>query len=624
MSEKRRGLGRGLGALIPSGPAAPSVELEPKKEAPRDSDQTTNKSPTRTKASAEGKTASSPKKTGDASTRTKTVKSVTGTTTSADESSKSSSTSAEKSAGNSQSASGRGTKERATALGAAPAAARRAADANSQKASGVSRETSSKSSSRKTVAEDTTRSVNADRSETVKNPPRGRRDMGQALRSTTTVRRPVDMFFLPSEAESNSKGDGAPETDKPLKTGTSTDDVAGTRGTRSSKPASNDDVSRETPESSEMRSVRRSDALDTPESGTQTAGDESGSNVRPAENRAKQSRAAPTPRTTEDNSVAKSGTAIAPTRPKGTDQSAEPSATGDDVSRETSGRAVEDIESADLSVVPGAQFAEVLVTDIHPNRKQPRQVFDEDELAELAFSVKELGVLQPVVVRPSREGEGAKYELVMGERRWRAVQKAGLDSVPAIIRETSDDDLLRDALLENLHRSQLNPLEEAAAYQQLLEEFGATQDELSRRIGRSRPQISNTLRLLRLPPLVQRRVAAGVISSGHARALLGLTDPAEMERLAQRIVAEGMSVRATEETVALADGLKRHATKRKAPSQRHDDRLNYIADAFSDRLDTSVRIQLGARKGKMTIEFASVEDLNRIIDVLDPKMEDPS
>ncbi|TFI04885.1 ParB/RepB/Spo0J family partition protein, partial [Kocuria rhizophila] len=240
----------------------------------------------------------------------------------------------------------------------------------------------------------------------------------------------------------------------------------------------------------------------------------------------------------------------------------------------------------DLRVVPGAAFAELAVTDIHPNRKQPRQVFDEDELAELAFSVKELGVLQPIVVRPSRDGGPEAYELVMGERRWRAVQAAGMSTIPAIVRETADDELLRDALLENLHRAQLNPLEEAAAYQQLMEEFGATQEQLSERIGRSRPQISNTLRLLRLPALVQRRVAAGVLSSGHARALLALPDPAEMERLAQRIVAEGLSVRATEEAVALSDGLKRQSTRRKAPSTRHDDRLGYIADAFSDKLDT--------------------------------------
>lgn len=194
--------------------------------------------------------------------------------------------------------------------------------------------------------------------------------------------------------------------------------------------------------------------------------------------------------------------------------------------------------------------------------------------------------------------------------------------MPAIVRDTADDDLLRDALLENLHRSQLNPLEEAAAYQQLLEEFGATQEELSRRIGRSRPQISNTLRLMRLPPLVQRRVAAGVLSAGHARALLALEDPAEMERLAQRIVAEGMSVRAAEEAASLSKRGKPGRRPAARAQERHRERLDYIADAFSDKLDTSVKINLGARKGRMTIEFASVEDLNRIISVLDPQTHD--
>ena len=297
----------------------------------------------------------------------------------------------------------------------------------------------------------------------------------------------------------------------------------------------------------------------------------------------------------------------------------------DAVAAETPATAAElpaDSDTSDLASVPGAAFAEVPVGSIHPNRKQPRQVFDEDELAELAYSIGELGVLQPIVVRPSREPDGRPYELVMGERRWRATQRAGLDTVPAIVRDTADDDLLRDALLENLHRSQLNPLEEAAAYQQLLEEFGATQEELSRRIGRSRPQISNTLRLMRLPPLVQRRVAAGVLSAGHARALLALEDPAEMERLAQRIVAEGMSVRAAEEAASLSKRGKPGRRPAARAQERHRERLDYIADAFSDKLDTSVKINLGARKGRMTIEFASVEDLNRIISVLDPQTQD--
>ncbi|MGN7201855.1 ParB/RepB/Spo0J family partition protein [Arthrobacter sp. SAFR-044] len=272
----------------------------------------------------------------------------------------------------------------------------------------------------------------------------------------------------------------------------------------------------------------------------------------------------------------------------------------------------------ELVEVPGARFAEIPVADIHPNRKQPRSVFDEDDMAELVHSVREIGVLQPVVVRTSTEDGSEPYELVMGERRWRAVQAAGLETIPAIIRDTTDDDLLRDALLENLHRSQLNPLEEAAAYQQLLEDFGTTHEQLADRIGRSRPQVSNTLRLLKLPPLVQRRVAAGVLSAGHARALLSLPDAAAMERLAQKIVAEGMSVRATEEAVTLyQDPAKPVKNNIPRPGARHE-RLDYLASSLSDRLDTNVKISLGVRKGKVSIEFASVEDLNRIMDVLAP------
>ena len=272
----------------------------------------------------------------------------------------------------------------------------------------------------------------------------------------------------------------------------------------------------------------------------------------------------------------------------------------------------------DLVEVPGVRFAEIPVTDIHPNRKQPRSVFDEDDMAELIHSVREIGVLQPIVVRTSTEEGGEPYELVMGERRWRAVQAAGLATIPAIVRDTTDDDLLRDALLENLHRSQLNPLEEAAAYQQLLEDFGTTHEQLADRIGRSRPQVSNTLRLLKLPPLVQRRVAASVLSAGHARALLALPDAAAMERLAQKIVAEGMSVRATEEAVTLyQDPAKPPKNNIPRPGARHE-RLDYLASSLSDRLDTNVKISLGVRKGRVSIEFASVEDLNRIMEVLAP------
>lgn len=274
-------------------------------------------------------------------------------------------------------------------------------------------------------------------------------------------------------------------------------------------------------------------------------------------------------------------------------------------------------ERGGLLPVPGAQFAELNVRDIHPNRKQPRTDFDEQDMEELIHSVREIGVLQPIVVRPSRENGAEKYELVMGERRWRATQAAGLSTIPAIVRETEDGDLLRDALLENLHRSQLNPIEEAAAYQQLMEEFDTTQEQLAKRIGRSRPQISNTIRLLKLPALVQRRVAAGILSAGHARALLSLTDQAQIETLAQKIVNEGLSVRATEELVNHASGTAEVKERKTPQPQKHRERLDYIAEAFADKLDTSVKISLGARKGKMTIEFANVEDLNRIIRVLD-------
>lgn len=304
---------------------------------------------------------------------------------------------------------------------------------------------------------------------------------------------------------------------------------------------------------------------------------------------------------------------------EGTDSTASGEAEAD-VSRETPQSSSEDAAPAEdgLLPVPGATFAELPVGLIRPNSRQPRTVFDEGELDELVGSIREIGVLQPVVVRRDPENAGG-YELIMGERRWRATQAAGLDVIPAIIRETEDADLLRDALLENLHRSALNPLEEAAAYRQLLDDFGCTHEELGSRISRSRSQISNTLRLLRLPPLVQRRVAAGVLSAGHARALLGLTDGAEIERLAQRIVSEGLSVRATEEIVALG-GLdaKRPVERTPRPGQRSA-AIDELASRLSDRFETRVKVDLGKNKGRLTVEFASVEDLNRILDLMAPQ-----
>ena len=271
-----------------------------------------------------------------------------------------------------------------------------------------------------------------------------------------------------------------------------------------------------------------------------------------------------------------------------------------------------------LVPVPGATFAELPVKIIVPNPRQPRQVFDEDDITELAASIKEVGLLQPIVVRrvDDEDGRAESYELVMGERRLRAAKEAGLETIPAVVRYTEDQDLLRDALLENLHRVQLNPLEEAAAYQQLLEDFNCTHAELSKRIARSRSQISNTLRLMKLPPLVQRRLAAGVLSAGHARALLGLPDAASMERLAQRIVAEGLSVRATEELVALHD--EPQDTRQTASRTRRSAPLPALSTRLSDVFDTRVKVTRGSKKGRITIEFAGDEDLARIVETLVP------
>ena len=267
--------------------------------------------------------------------------------------------------------------------------------------------------------------------------------------------------------------------------------------------------------------------------------------------------------------------------------------------------------STSTEVVPGLILKEIVITQISPNPKQPRTVFDEADLDELAFSLKEVGLLQPIVVRPSSAG----YEIVAGERRWRAAQAAGFKTIAALVRETSDDVLLRDALLENLHRSQLNALEEASAYAQLLDDFGCTQEELAQRLGRSRPQVTNMLRLLRLPIAVQRKVAAGVISAGHARALLSL-DPAAMERLAERIVSEGISVRSTEEIVSVgaADSTKPRNNK---PRSGLPAAAAAVMERLADRLDTRVKVEGSAKRGRIVIEYATIEDLRRITDLID-------
>lgn len=274
---------------------------------------------------------------------------------------------------------------------------------------------------------------------------------------------------------------------------------------------------------------------------------------------------------------------------------------------------VQETTNQSAEMPDGSYYAEIPVELVSPNPQQPRQVFDPDELAELADSIREIGLLQPVVVRPA----GDRYELIMGERRWRAHQLAGIKTIPTIVRATDDAALLRDALLENLHRVQLNPLEEAAAYRQLLDDFACTKEELASRIKRSRPHISNTLRLLTLPAAVQRRVAAGVLSAGHARALLSLADPLAQEQLAQRVVAEGLSVRGTEEAVTLALRSDRQEFKQRAQRTKDlPEHLEHHLNLLSDRLDTRVQISLGRKRGKLTIEFADTDDFDRIMAIL--------
>lgn len=315
------------------------------------------------------------------------------------------------------------------------------------------------------------------------------------------------------------------------------------------------------------------------------------------------------PRTTPPRSRSAAGAADRTGRPA---EPASPGGTGASADSSTVSR-----ETTDL-VDPGAVYREIAPAAIEPNPKQPRSYFDEEALAELAHSVKEFGLLQPIVVREMGEG---RYQLIMGERRWRASQRAELETIPAIVRQTEDEDLLRDALLENIHRVQLNPLEEAAAYQQLLDEFKVTQSELASRIGRSRPAITNSIRLLQLPTAVQRRVAAGVLSAGHARALLGLeSGAAAQDELAARIVAEGLSVRATEEIVTLANRDSGGAQDKTRPAPRgrpRDPELEAGAGRLSDRFETTVSVAMGRRKGKITIDVGDADDLARVLALLE-------
>ena len=379
------------------------------------------------------------------------------------------------------------------------------------------------------------------------------RGLGALIPDVVTDERPVDVFFGQQ---------GEPETDVSRETPRSKDPAVGMRKARAAKRTSAKPAKKTSPAAKKA-----------------------------APTAAKKTQSADSKKTTK-----------AATGAPGESTSKAVAQDGPDVSRET-----------DLQAVPGTAFGLIPLEQITPNPRQPRQVFDEDALDELVHSIREVGVLQPVVVRLVDQNKPA-YELIMGERRFRASELAGMETIPAIIRAVEDTDLLRDALLENLHRSDLNPLEEAAAYEQLLNDFQCTQEELSERIGRSRPQISNTLRLLRLPPLVQRRVAAGVISQGHARAILGVEDPANMEVLAQRIVAEGLSVRATEEAVVLLNRGEKPRVSRE--TKQLSPELAQIADRVGDKLDTRVNIVMGKRKGKISVEFANQDDLKRILAAL--------
>jgi ParB family chromosome partitioning protein len=303
-----------------------------------------------------------------------------------------------------------------------------------------------------------------------------------------------------------------------------------------------------------------------------------------------------------------------------------PRLAGDDAARGTDparqpGADAPPASAGDPVEVFGAHYKEIAVSAVAPNPRQPRRVFDDEALDELAESIRQVGLLQPVVVRAAGPD---RYELIMGERRWRAAERAGLTEIGAIVKQTQDDDLLRDALIENLHRQQLDPLEEAAAYQQLLDDFGATHEELARKVGRSRPHISNTLRLLNLPPAVQKRVAAGVLSAGHARALLGVENPEVQERLAGRIVAEGLSVRAVEEIVAVGtDDSPPRRPGRTAARPPTAPALRHLADRLSDLFETRVKVELGQRKGKIVVEFATIDDLERIVKAMSPEVAEP-
>lgn len=441
-----------------------------------------------------------------------------------------------------------------------------------------------------------------------------RTDEVPSAASSTTEQEQASSQAAPAAAENEATAPASSAQDAQPETADAPEEAPQAASAESETPARGEDSPVVDVEAVEYTRVR------------DTAPSEDAEPAAPAEpSTTEQSAATPQEAPAPENSSAPADEPSATDEPAGTD--AEPAAAvgPDGDARDDAGEAPSDaagqsdagserapLETQGLVSVPGAEFAEIPIHEVRENPRNPRTMFDEEELDELAHSLREVGVLQPVVVRPIPVTEdGESFELVMGERRWRAARRAGLTAIPAIIRETSDDDLLRDALLENLHRTQLNPLEEANAYQQLLDDFGCTQDELGERIGRSRPQITNTLRLLRLPALVQRRLASGAISAGHARALLSLDDPALMEELAQRIVSEGLSVRAVERLVAQGGQQQAPRTVRRST---YDPHVVDLTSRLSNRLEAPVRIDVGKRKGKITLEFTNLEDLERLME----------
>lgn len=586
MAEKRRGLGRGLGALISSGPVDAAAPAPTSAQA--DESASENSAPTSARKATQGKgAAKTPAKKSPAAGKSTSRTSSAGQVKSAAKSSEANKATSKPSAASTKSRSvTKGSTAKTAASTSAPASSKSKATSKASTSEGTSQDEASQSTPARRTATQRTTSTGA------------RRGV-----------RPVDMFFTPTANHSAAAANGT----EPEPAGRST---SATRTADRPKPrrAVPDVLGR-------TRRAQEAEVQDPSEDTAETVGSTElaprhAANAAAASARSNNSAPADTDAALTDINEA-SEDVQADTETQEAQAAQENSAQPEEA---TQGNVSADLDAdgPELVQVPGASFAEVSLGDIHPNRKQPRQVFDPDELEELVQSIQQVGLLQPIVVRPSRETGDRKYELVMGERRWRAAQQAKLDAIPAIIRDTDDGDLLRDALLENLHRSQLNPLEEAAAYQQLMTEFGCTQEELSVRIGRSRPQISNTIRLMRLPALVQRRVAAGVLTAGHARALLTLEDPADMEKLAQRIVNEGLSVRATEEAAAVMAGAAPTASRRRrAEPQRHE-RLDFLANTLQDRLDTNVKITLGARKGKVQIDFASVDDLDRIMSLINP------